>query len=393
MRPLTQTLVDPKNEIGNLIYRLLDEDNWANNSPSWEVRQKIARIHVDLSSGFRTDGQEAYDEVECLFRKYQAGKAEIIRRFKEEEFERRRFLREQRLSAPDSQANPIVPENSQNAIPQAIDNPRLTESAKTENTVQQDSASVLASIPLQKRCAVCLVDFSPANNKQKYCSDRCLDEGRRKFKEEARIRMVEHKAWLKAEKELEKQEAIAHAQVLLKDEGLLKDEALAKGRKRKFGSDAERKAANKRIKRENNNVVVPVLPDGVRRTHGNGHGQKRRDVSTARKVLIHRQDGKCFFCGRHFGDYVKKGDRGQPQELIAHVEHFIPKGELGSRKDDNLHAACQLCNMFKGRFVGFQSIEVCREWLTLCWSKNDYIDLGKPTEWGFTNGTHRFLTA
>lgn len=165
-----------------------------------------------------------------------------------------------------------------------------------------------------------------------------------------------------------------------------------RGRKRVFGSDEERKAAHRAIRKENSTIVLPPLPEGVRNAPPLSRNGRKRVDSAARTVLLIRQGKRCFFCDREFGRYVKKGANGIPQMLRAELEHFIPKGVQGSRKQDNLHASCQICNLIKRRKVGFISAEECREWLKQAWEMNGYIDLGNPTLWKFTAGEHQFAS-
>jgi len=81
-----------------------------------------------------------------------------------------------------------------------------------------------------------------------------------------------------------------------------------------------------------------------------------------------------FSCERLFGAYVQK-NLAKPEQLRAEDEHFIPRRLPGSRKDENRHAVCHICNRLKNDLV-FSSEEQCRSWLAEAWKLNGYQEVG-----------------
>ena len=139
------------------------------------------------------------------------------------------------------------------------------------------------------------------------------------------------------------------------------------GRPRKWNTGAERKAASRArpVPAITPAVEVPRARDIVT------IDRPRRQQEPSAAQLASAQDGRCCYCDREFGSWVLKGATGELAKLRAEKEHFTPRRLGRSSGDDNLRAACQICNGFKSDHV-FDSIEACRAWLNETWALNEY---------------------
>jgi hypothetical protein len=125
-----------------------------------------------------------------------------------------------------------------------------------------------------------------------------------------------------------------------------------------------------RASREQQPLILPPLPEGVYRAREVTTGKSAPSSSARRNYHADLQENRCFLCERLFGVYVQKNS-ARPEPLRIEDEHFIPRRLPGSRKDDNRHAVCHICNRLKSDLV-FSSEEQCREWLAEAWRVNGY---------------------
>ena len=140
------------------------------------------------------------------------------------------------------------------------------------------------------------------------------------------------------------------------------------GRPRKWLNDAERKATERE---EQKPLIFPSLPEGVYRAADVlGPSARYRKPNSVKQYLVAVQNNRCFFCDRSFGNYIQK-NAARPEPLRAEDEHFIPRRMLGSRKDENRHAVCHICNRLKSDFVFGNEVQ-CLEWLRQAWELNGY---------------------
>ncbi len=143
------------------------------------------------------------------------------------------------------------------------------------------------------------------------------------------------------------------------------------GRRRKWKSDAERKAT---VREQQKPLTLPPLPDGVYRAREVVTAKSSPSSTARRNYHAGLQENRCFFCERLFGAYVQK-NLAKPEQLHAEDEHFIPRRLPGSRKDENRHAVCHICNRLKSDLV-FNTEEQCRSWLAEAWQLNGYQEVG-----------------
>jgi hypothetical protein len=143
------------------------------------------------------------------------------------------------------------------------------------------------------------------------------------------------------------------------------------GRRPKWRTDAERMAT---IRENRKPLVLPPLPEGVYRARDVlAPKSSKREQTGRRNYHASLQENRCFFCERLFGIYVRK-NAAKPEQLRVEDEHFIPRRLAGSRKDENRHAVCHICNRLKSD-IAFQSEEQCRSWLEQAWNLNGYEDV------------------
>ncbi len=161
-----------------------------------------------------------------------------------------------------------------------------------------------------------------------------------------------------------------------------------RGRKRIYINAAERVAVHRAAQKELSEISFLPLPEDAQVALSRPPRSRPKSNKTRKEALIVRQEGRCLFCERMFGTWVRKSENGVPRILQPQEEHFIPRGELGSRALANLNVACQICNYFKGRRQ-FSSIEACRGWLLKMWEFNDFRDLGSLVYQQFEFGEFR----
>jgi hypothetical protein len=140
-----------------------------------------------------------------------------------------------------------------------------------------------------------------------------------------------------------------------------------RGRPRKWQSNTERMAT---VREQQKPLALPPLPDGVYRAREVVTAKSSPRSTARRDYHADLRDNRCFFCEREFGIYIQKND-ARPEPLRVEDEHFIPRRLPGSRKDENRHAVCHICNKLKNDLV-FNSEEQCRAWLAAAWNMNGY---------------------
>jgi hypothetical protein len=143
------------------------------------------------------------------------------------------------------------------------------------------------------------------------------------------------------------------------------------GRSKKWKNDAERMAT---IRENQKPLILPPLPEGVYRARDVlAPKSSSREQTGRRNYNAALQEHRCFFCKRLFGIYVRK-NAAKPEQLRIEDEHFIPRRLPGSRKDENRHAVCHICDRLKSDLV-FGTEEQCRSWLEQAWNLNGYEEV------------------
>lgn len=101
--------------------------------------------------------------------------------------------------------------------------------------------------------------------------------------------------------------------------------------------------------------------------------QKRKKISKSTKdAILKNQNFKCFYCERHFGKSVFKGNK----EIILKInyDHKIPFVYNQNNFNSNMVAACHICNSLKSSMI-FNSIESAQVYLKTKWDEKNITDL------------------
>ena len=83
---------------------------------------------------------------------------------------------------------------------------------------------------------------------------------------------------------------------------------------------------------------------------------RKAPTKLGQRNLLIIQEGKCYWCGRKFGDYVIS-KTGKVYELIPCWDHYIPFSFTGSSQDDQFVASCKVCNSHKSAKIIFNQEE------------------------------------
>lgn len=102
------------------------------------------------------------------------------------------------------------------------------------------------------------------------------------------------------------------------------------------------------------------------------HYKRKVFTKELRNKKFFDQNGKCFWCGRKFYSWVRKNSR--IIQIKMHVDHLKPFSYFPDDTDDNLVAACSICNIFKSNKM-FEDVEECKQYLLYKW--DSYIKSGK----------------
>jgi hypothetical protein len=100
-----------------------------------------------------------------------------------------------------------------------------------------------------------------------------------------------------------------------------------------------------------------------------GSGRSRRYIM---RRILEEQANRCFYCLRRFG--VKVWRKRKSFILRHQWEHIICYGFSGDNREENIVAACQICNGIKSSFI-FDSIEEARLPINEAWKRKGYSDL------------------
>ena len=83
---------------------------------------------------------------------------------------------------------------------------------------------------------------------------------------------------------------------------------------------------------------------------------RRQPSNLGKRNLLIIQEGRCYWCGRKFGDFVVSKS-GKAYELKPHWDHYIPFSFTGSSEDDQFVASCKMCNSHKSAKIIFSQQE------------------------------------
>lgn len=91
----------------------------------------------------------------------------------------------------------------------------------------------------------------------------------------------------------------------------------------------------------------------------------RRWLSKAqRDLILNAQDQRCAYCDQRFGSRVIVNRR--ERRLNVNWEHCVPYSYSGDSNEENIVAACQICNGWKGSMI-FSSFEDIRVYMNSRW--------------------------
>ena len=76
--------------------------------------------------------------------------------------------------------------------------------------------------------------------------------------------------------------------------------------------------------------------------------KNNEDLHNKRERMYHRQDGKCYLCGRSMDLIIRNGVL---KANTATIDHKIPLALMGSNTEDNLALCCHRCNLLKGTLM------------------------------------------
>lgn len=104
--------------------------------------------------------------------------------------------------------------------------------------------------------------------------------------------------------------------------------------------------------------------------------RRRQPNRYAQKNILLKQDNKCFWCGREFGEYVLTPKKTLYQ-LKPIWDHYIPYSFTQSCRNDQFVASCNRCNAHKGAKIvtDSESEEELREILKRRWYHGGWSDL------------------
>lgn len=96
--------------------------------------------------------------------------------------------------------------------------------------------------------------------------------------------------------------------------------------------------------------------------------KKRTDKLGSKKLkknLIKKQNNKCYWCSREFGDFIIKNDKAI--KLKFNFEHKLPFSYTHNNDIQNIVGSCHICNGFKSGKI-FESEEDCKIYLERRWN-------------------------
>lgn len=91
--------------------------------------------------------------------------------------------------------------------------------------------------------------------------------------------------------------------------------------------------------------------------------RKRKPLTPKQKeTILKRQNNRCFYCGKEFGDVIYNSKRGKVYYLRPCFDHIDPYVHNYNNYKDNFVAVCQICNGIKSDKV-FDSVEEVRNYV------------------------------
>lgn len=107
------------------------------------------------------------------------------------------------------------------------------------------------------------------------------------------------------------------------------------------------------------------------------HTERRKTPSAyAKKNILEKQQNKCYWCGRQFGEYVLRPN-GALYLLRPIWDHYMPYWYSGNSRSENFVASCNRCNSHKAwKIVTSEDQEAeLREVLKRRWFNGGWKDL------------------
>ena len=104
----------------------------------------------------------------------------------------------------------------------------------------------------------------------------------------------------------------------------------------------------------------------------NPEGTRRLPTRSARNEKLKRQENRCFYCDRLFGNHIFKN--GKLHRLRVHWDHTVPFSYSQDNRADNFVAACNVCNLLKHDKL-FTTAEEARAYLAEAWKRKNYSDV------------------
>lgn len=123
-------------------------------------------------------------------------------------------------------------------------------------------------------------------------------------------------------------------------------------------------------------VALVTAPDGELPTRRECVAVAPLSLSARlRRRLLLDQDHRCFYCARRFGRVVQNR-AGLHIPLRIEYDHRMPRCFQEDHAEQNMVAACHLCNRLKGGDI-FASLDEARWALSQRWITRGYADLSR----------------
>lgn len=98
-------------------------------------------------------------------------------------------------------------------------------------------------------------------------------------------------------------------------------------------------------------------------------GGARSCSPALRQRIIESQNHRCFYCDSMLSGYVKRD--GQTIQLKTHIDHQVPWAWIKNTTEQNLVAACHVCNHIKSSLM-FSTLQECKDYIAAQRLKKGY---------------------
>lgn len=109
-----------------------------------------------------------------------------------------------------------------------------------------------------------------------------------------------------------------------------------------------------------------------------GTEKRKKPSKEAQASILTKQDNKCYWCDREFGEYVLT-PRENIKKLTPVWDHYVPYDYTGSCRNDQFVAACQRCNSHKSArlVLDLEHEDEVKKILKRLWYKGGWEDLNE----------------